>query len=345
MTPAVRLSPLALWRQARRDAGNPRRAALFLLEYLALRLWCLVINCFPIELNLHTARLLGRVWWSVMKRHRERALDNLRPALGTHYSEQQLREIARRSFEHFTQVYLVELPMTPRLVTEWSWARYVELGPIGPALRELLGRRGVILLTAHFGNFELLGYTIARLGLPLTAIMRPLDNTLLNDFLVRTRRGSGLSLLFKKGAMQAADDILAAGGALCFIADQDAGRKGVFADFFHRPASWYKSIGLLAMRHRTPIIVGHAVRVRAGFRYRMGIDRIIQPHEWDAASDPLEWITRTFAAAMESAIRCYPEQYLWVHRRWKTRPRDLRRATPDFSMPPECTSTAPPQVR
>ncbi len=324
MNPRSRRSLGSIWREAVAAGGNRRRALTFLLEYLAVRGWSLLMNCFPVETNLRTARLLGRVWWTAMKRHRDRAMENLRPALGAAYSESELRRIARRSFEHFAQVYLVELPMTPRLVTEWSWRRHVELGDVGPALRELIAGRGAILLTAHFGNFELLGYTIARLGLPLTAIMRPLDNTLLNEFLVETRRSGGLSLLYKRGAMEAADAVVAGGGSLCFIADQDAGRKCVFAPFFGRKASWYKSIGLLAMSRRVPIIVGHAARVRRGFHYRVEIDRIIQPQEWESRRDSLQWVTETFARAMESAIRRHPEQYLWAHRRWKTRPPEER---------------------
>lgn len=326
MKTAKRRSLAELWRTARAAADTPGRAVLLLLQYAGILFWSTLIHCFPVEMNLRTARLMGRIWWLAMKRHRERAMDNLRPALGDRFSDAQLREIARRSFEHFAQVYLVEMPMTPRLVTEWSWARHVELGALGPALRELVDGRGVIMLTPHFGNFELMGYAIARLGLPLTAIMRPLDNVLLNEFVLRTRKASGLDLLFKKGAMESADEVVAGGGALCFIADQDAGRKGVFAEFFGRQASWYKSIGLLAMRHRVPIVVGHAARIGRRYRYRIEIDRIIRPQEWDAVDDALLWITRTFAAAMESAIRRYPEQYLWMHRRWKTRPKSERAA-------------------
>jgi KDO2-lipid IV(A) lauroyltransferase len=296
----------------------------FVFEYAALRLWALIIGCFPIETNLKTARLMGNIWWLLLKRHRERAMDNLRPALGDRYSEADLWKIARRSFEHFAQLYLVEMVMTPRLINEWSWSRYVRLHNLGPALRELLGDRGVIMLTAHFGNYELLGYTIARLGLPLCAVMRPLDNPLVNEFLVWSREAGGVSLLYKKGATDSADEILDGGGTLCFISDQDAGRKGMFADFFGRPASWYKSIGLLAMRHRVPLVVGHAVREGRGFHYRIEVERIIQPEEWDDQQDPLRWITQTFAHALEAAIRRWPQQYLWVHRRWKSRPREER---------------------
>lgn len=308
--------------EAWRAAPNRRVALRYVLEYAALRAWSLIIGCFPIEMNLRTAQLMGDIWWLLMKRHRERAMDNLRPALGDRYSEAQLWKIARRSFRHFAQLYLVEAVMTPRVINEWSWSRYVKLHDLGPALRELLQKRGVIMLTAHFGNYELLGYTLARLGLPLTAVMRPLDNPLVNEFIVSSRRAGGVSLLDKKDATEAADEIVGGGGTLCFISDQDAGRKGVFADFFRRKASWYKSIALLAMRHRAPLIVGYAARERSGFHYGVTVERIIQPEEWDQQDDPLLWITQTFAHALETGIRRHPEQYLWMHRRWKSRPKE-----------------------
>jgi KDO2-lipid IV(A) lauroyltransferase len=295
-------------------------------EYAALRLWTLIVNCFPIEMNLSTARFMGRIWWAAIRRHRDRALDNLRPALGDRYGERQLRRIARQSFEHFAQLYLVEAVMSPRLITEWSWARYVELDKLGPALRELLNGRGLIMLTGHFGNYELLGYTICRLGLPLTAVMRPVDNPLINRYLVAAREAGGLSLLYKKGVTAVAPEVIDRGGSLCFIADQDAGRKGLFVDFFGRQASTYKSIGLLAMQKRVPIVVGYAVRVRRGFHYRLAVERIIRPDEWESQADPLRWVTQTFSHALEAAIRRWPEQYLWVHRRWKHRPKDEQRA-------------------
>jgi KDO2-lipid IV(A) lauroyltransferase len=118
-----------------------------------------------------------------------------------------------------------------------------------------------------------------------------------------------------------AGDVLDGGRALSFIADQDAGRKGLFVDFFGRQASTYKSIGLLAMAKQVPIVVGYAARTRRGFHYRIAIERVIQPHEWAAQDDPLRWITQTYTHALEAAIRRWPEQYLWVHRRWKHRPK------------------------
>jgi KDO2-lipid IV(A) lauroyltransferase len=303
-------------------APNLKLALRRLLEYAALRLWTLVICCFPIEMNLVTARWMGRLWWVLRRRNRETAIDNLRHALGDRYDDVRLREIARRSFEHFAQVFLVEFAMSPRIVNRWSWPRYVELGALGPALRELLSERGTIMITPHFGNFELLGHTICELGLPLTAVMRPLDNPLLNELLVQTRHASGLTLIIKRGASTEFEDVLRRGGTLCFIADQDAGRKGIFVDFFGRKASVYKSIGLAAIYFNVPVIVGHAIRTRCGFRYRIEIERIIQPREWADRDDPLRWLTTEYTAALEASIRRAPEQYLWAHRRWKHRPKE-----------------------
>ncbi len=309
------------WSQLRERSGGSAAALRNLCVYAALRAWALLVGCFPIEINLRTARLMGRFWWRISPRHRQRALENLRPSFAGQYDEQQLAQIACGAFEHFAALYLVELLCTPRLITLWSWSRYVQLTDLSSALRILVSGRGCIMLTPHFGNYELLGYTIAQLGLPLTAIMRPPDNPLLDDYLQRTRRRSGLSLLMKKGVSQDADNLLASGGTLCFIADQDAGQRGVFVEFFGRPASWYKSIALLAMRHEKPVIVGGAVRIGGRFRYEIRVTRIIQPREWAGVADPLRWITREFAAALEALIRAAPEQYLWMHRRWKSQPR------------------------
>ncbi len=317
MSPAVLRRRLLEWTEADGLWVALRRVG----EYAALRLWTTVIDCFPIDLNLRTARILGRIWWLAMRRHRDRAMEHLRAALGDVYGEAELRRIARRSFEHFAQLYLVELVQTPRVVSEWSWARYCVLDGLGPALRVMLSGRGAVLLTGHFGNYELLGFTVSRLGLPLTAVMRPLDNPLLNEMLVESRRAGGLSLLAKKGVTEAAQRVVDAGGALAFIADQDAGKKGAFVDFFGRKASTYKSIGLLAMAKRVPVIVGYAVRERRGFHYRLSIERVIEPEEWDAQADPLLWITQEYTHALERAIRRHPEQYLWIHRRWKHQPR------------------------
>ncbi|HOW69861.1 MAG TPA: lysophospholipid acyltransferase family protein [Phycisphaerae bacterium] len=298
-----------------------QKPAIDWIVYVAVRCASTMFQVFPIDLNLRTARFLGRIWYHIMPRHRERAREHLRLAYGDTLTDHQVNDYALRSMQQITMM-VVELMFTPRLVNEWTWPRYIRLKGIEQALDVLVTRRGAILVTGHYGSWELVGFMLATLGFPLTAVMRPLDNPYLNDYLMTARARRGLRLLYKKGATQNAADILVSGGVLGFIADQNAGRKGLFVDFFGVKASTYKSIALLAMEHNVPIVVGCARRVSDRFRYEVECTRVIRPQEWTGRDDPLLWITQQYSWAIEQFVRQAPEQYLWMHRRWKSRPKD-----------------------
>lgn len=301
-----------------------RKIALDWLIYATLRVVGAVLQVFPINANLRTARWMGWAWYHLMRRHRDRARDHLRLAYGGTMSHREIDRVAMLSMQQMTMMAMESL-FTPRLVSEWTWPRYIRLKGLDRAADVLLARRGAIMLTGHYGNWELLGFVLAALGFPLTAVMRPLDNPYLNEFLLGVRARRGLQLLYKKGATQSAGDILSSGGILGFIADQNAGHKGEFVSFFGRPASTYKSIALLAMQYNVPILVGYARRLSGDFDYEVGVNRIIHPHEWSGRPDDMHWITQEYTAAIEAFVREAPEQYLWIHRRWKSQPGDLRR--------------------
>jgi KDO2-lipid IV(A) lauroyltransferase len=304
---------------------KPRRVWLDLLVYVAVRLLAMVMQMFPIDVNLRTARFMGWVWYRIMPRHRERARAHLRLAYGDQLSAAQVDRLSLQSMQQMVMM-AVESLFTPRLINEWTWNRYVRLKGMEPLVEALLDERGVILLTGHYGNWELLGFMMTALGFPAVAVMRPLDNPYLNAHLFDVRVKRGLRLLDKKGATESADDTLANGGILCFIADQNAGRKGEFVDFFGVEASTYKSIALLAIQHEVPIAVGYARRLSERFEYEAGCNRIIQPAEWAGRDNELHWITQEYTRAIEQFVREAPEQYLWIHRRWKSRPRDENQA-------------------
>src|SRR5262249_46506392 len=157
---------------------------------------------------------------------------------------------------------------------------------------------------------------IAVMGFPMNALARPLDNRLINRWLLGVREARGLRILTKWGATPILQQILETGGRLGFIADQNAGDQGLFVPFFGRLASSYKSIGLLAMRYNVPIMVGAANRIGPNFEYQLLTGDIITPDDWARRDDPLFYITARYNRAIETLIRAAPEQYLWVHRRW-----------------------------
>lgn len=294
--------------------------------YALVRVIFAGMQIFPLEWNLWLARILSRVWRRVMPRHFQRAVTHLRLAYGDAKTDAEIRKIATACLAS-TAMFAVETVCLPRRINQFTWHKYIIPLRFQEALSVILQGRGAILLTGHYGSFELLGHLAACLGLEIVSVMRPLDNAYLNRYLVRSRAANGQALLDKKGAMAFAEGHLADGGLLAFIGDQDAGRKGVFVDFFGQPASTYKSIGLLAMQAKLPIIVAYARRHGHTPRYDAGVERIIYPHEWETQDDPLRWITQTYTSAIEAFVREAPEQYLWIHRRWKSQPRTRRSHT------------------
>ncbi|MDA1007426.1 MAG: lipid A biosynthesis acyltransferase [Planctomycetota bacterium] len=293
-------------------------------QYAALRGIYGFLHTFPINANLHTADVVGSVFFNWSTRHRERAITHLRAAY-PEWPDAEVRRIAERSVRHMIRMFMVETIQTPRLIHPGSWHRHVEVPDGDPkfqrALQILLEGRPAIFVTGHSGNWELLGFALSLLGFPMTALARPVDNPYLDKWIVGVREARGLSILSKFGASDAAVDVLRQGGRLAFIADQDAGRDGVFVPFFGRFASVYKSIALLAMTQEVPIIVGGAFRVGDGFRYRLEVSDVIEPKDWANDEDPLFAITARFTHGIEMGVRGAPDQYLWIHRRWKSRPK------------------------
>jgi len=299
---------------------KPRNDLLDRLQYIGLRLVAMFLHCFPVNANMRTARVLGSIVFRIDKKHRDRALANLRRSF-PELKESQLQTIAEKSVQHLL-MFCIDMLFTTRLVRLDTWRNYVELKDFRRTLELLLQReRGLILLTGHYGNWEILGYVLATLGFGTLSVARPLDNPYVNNYVLGVRERRGQKIIGKRGATTEITSALTQFQTVGFIADQNAGSKGVFVDFFGRKASTYKSIGLLAMEYDVPVVIGYARRRENRFFFRVGVQDIIFPEDWKAADDPLRYITQRYTRGIEDFVREDPGQYLWVHRRWKTRPK------------------------
>jgi KDO2-lipid IV(A) lauroyltransferase len=300
--------------------GKARNKFLDYLAYLGLRLFETCVRMFGWRANYRTARWIGNLLYRFDRRHRKRALAHLHLSFPD-WDEDKCRRVAKASMR--SMVYLgLEVLFTKHLITPGRWQRHIRLLEMSEFVRLVIEqKRGLICLTGHFGNWEVTAYTMGAVGFPAYAVARPLDNPYVNDFILGVRQGPGMIILEKKGAGQQLAEILQAKGIIGVVADQDAGGKGIFVDFFGRPASTYKSIGLLAMQCQVPIAVMFGRRLDEEFHFEVGCQRIIYPEEWADKEDPLRWITQEYTKALEDVIRTAPEQYLWVHRRWKHRPK------------------------
>jgi len=311
--------------------GSWRQRLVWWLQYAALRLVEMALQCFPIEANLVTARLAGSLLYALDARHRRLAIANLRASFPD-ASEAVLRRTALRSCQHLIMVG-AEVLCLPRLMQFNSFLRHVDISQGLVSLHDVMGGTPCILVTGHFGNWEMVGYSMAAMGFAPVSVARALDNPYLNDYILRLRERTGQRIILKQGMTEEALAALAEGRPLGFIADQDAGRRGFFVDFFGRKASAYKSIAYLAMEQNVPIIVGGAFRDSRRFHYRLVQTDVIYPAEYPKGLDGAMAITQRYTRGIEQVVRMAPEQYLWVHRRWKTRPPEERKAAADAGAP------------
>jgi Kdo2-lipid IVA lauroyltransferase/acyltransferase len=290
------------------------------LAYIGLRILVLILYLFDVETNLRTACWLGRGLWKYYDRGRNRALENLRASF-PEKNERWIWETGQRSFEQIAML-AIDVLFTPRLVKKNNWRDYSYFKNTERAKWLMIEGKSPLMLTAHYSNFEIIGYMLGLFDFNIYSIARPLDNKFINKYLFSIREKAGQKIIDKKGASEIIEKIIASGAPIGFIADQDAGRKGIFVDFFGRKASTYKSIGLLAITHNLPVGVAYSRRIGNRFYFEIGVQRIIMPEEWADKKNPLEWITAEYTKAIEDFVRDDPSQYWWLHRRWKHRPKE-----------------------
>ncbi len=294
------------------------------LGYVLMRVALFILFLFPVNACLRFGRFLGRLMWKHYHRGRIRATDNLRAS----YPDADaawIEATGRRSFEQLVMLS-IDVMFTPRLVDKHNWSDYITPINIERAKWMSKENKGLLMLTGHYGNFEILGYLMGQFFFNVYSIARPLDNPYINTYLYGIREAKGQKIVDKKGATEQMVQLVEDGATVCFISDQDAGRKGVFVDFFGRKASSYKSIGLLAIQYNLPIAVGVCRRVGNAFKFEAEVGRIIEPADWADKDDPLKWVTAEYNKELENLIRKDPTQYWWLHRRWKTRPKEERNA-------------------
>jgi len=197
----------------------------------------------------------------------------------------------------------------------------------------LMSERAALIVTAHFGNWEMAGYLLGRVGFKTYAIARILDNPYLEKLVLRLRQATGQTIIAKHDDFDRLTAVLTNGGKVSTLADQDAGPRGVFVDFFGRPASTHKAIALMALQFDALIVVtgvprvsrsscpsGKPARGMESTFFAVHVEEIVDPRQYATHSDPVKTITQQYTSALERMIRRHPEQYFWLHRRWKHQP-------------------------
>jgi Kdo2-lipid IVA lauroyltransferase/acyltransferase len=288
------------------------------IVYLAVRVVVCILQALSFRAACKVAIGLAWLIYKIDRRHRLVALDNLRHAFGIGDDAERDR-LLRAVYRHFCTM-LMEIVHLPRMLHPHNWKQHLHIVDHRPMVDLLLSRRPVLIVSGHFGNWELGGYVLALFGFRTHAIARPLDNPYVDAFLRRFRERTGQKILAKHGDFEQMQKVLATNGIMLTLGDQDAGQRGLFVDFFGRPASTHKAVALLALEHRVPMLVMGVRKVAEPMRYRIVIEDHILPEEYDGRPGAVRELTQRFTAALERVVRQAPEQYFWLHRRWKHQP-------------------------
>ena len=291
----------------------------YIAEYAVLRLLWLVLRALPPSRAYDLGAAFGGLWYRCSGARRRVAVENVLAA-GVAASRPEAERIACASFRHFTG-HLLENLKAPLVIHAGNWREHVTCEGSEEAFALLLAADGPVLLaTAHLGCWEIAGYWTS-LHRPLFAVARPMNNPYAQRFLLREHFRTDLTLLPKNRAfspetIRAWEERRA---ALAIVMDQHAGRSGVWMNVLGRPASVHTSPARLHLMTGFPLLFGCLIRV-GPLQYRaIGGAPIRFVPTGDRERDTRAVLAQ-LTGSLETLIRRYPEQYLWMHRRWRTPP-------------------------
>jgi len=261
----------------------------------------------------------GRLFYHLLPYRRGVVLANMRRVFGGYIPESEIRRLAQAYYAHYVR-FLMEFLQLPFLSAARRRA-WVRVENIESPLRARQRGRGLIILTGHFGNFEVA--TVLGIGqFPeyrgrFHFVRRPLKPAWFNALITRRFQRAGFGTLSKRGSLDTILEVLARNEAVVYVFDQHANRKdGVVVDFFGQPAGTFKSVALLALTTRAPVIPAYSWREPDG-RHVLRFEEPLPLIECDDVGEAIRRNTRAYNAALERLLLRHPEQWIWMHRRWK----------------------------
>jgi Kdo2-lipid IVA lauroyltransferase/acyltransferase len=289
------------------------------LLYLALRAVVMVVHMFPYRMARAIGRLMGRVLYVVDRKHVNIAAKNLHRSRGVCLPDA-VPAFILRVYEHFGQS-LVEVLMMGRLLERHEFSKYTHLRTenFDRCLNE--GRGGIVVVS-HQGNWEMIGVACSLKGYPVHSLMRPIDNPWIDAYLQRFRTLTGQKMIPRDRALGEMIRVLQRKKLLIVQVDQDARDSGVYVNFFGRPASTHRAAATLALKYNAPIVMANMYR--EGAINHCVISDPFYPDAYRDLPDPVKGITQALTDRLEEFIRQHPEQWFWMHDRWKTAERVAR---------------------
>lgn len=284
--------------------------------YYLLKLLSFLVGLLPNRIRLALGDALGACCWPfVPAKRRNMAVNNAMRALGI--DRPQAEHLVRRSGVRFGRMFMEVLCM-PRLnkTTIKQKVRFIGEEHLRQALRH---ERGVVLITAHCGNWEMLGATLGLYGFPIVAVAQKQTNATMDAFINEHRTAVGQHVTYKSGVREMIH-LLGKNMIIGLLIDQDAGPQGVFVDFFGRKASAPSGAAALARLKDAPIVPVFITDQPDGTHTAIAHPMLWVEKSADRDADLLQTTQRLYGI-VEGHIRQHPQEWFWLHNRWKTAPK------------------------
>lgn len=288
--------------------------------YIFVKIFGFFINLLPERLALWIGRRFGDLMYLIDFEHRRVALRNLEIAFGEEKSIEERRSIARRNFQNIGMM-AIEFFQIPKMDLE-TYQRKVTVEGLEQALKILDENRGALLLLGHFGNWELMALMSKVIGRPILAIAKPIKrNPWLDRWIIQSRNEIGLEIIPPVNATQKVLQALSRNKIVAILFDQRGKRsKGVWAEFFGRKVPTTAGLAVMALKSGSPVLP--VFMIREGFgQHRLIIRDPLELIHTGHFKKDVEANTQLFNRVLESVIRQYPEQWLWIHRRFERKSR------------------------
>jgi KDO2-lipid IV(A) lauroyltransferase len=287
------------------------------LELLGVKLLASLPRLLPYKWSLKVGGLFGAFAFDIVRIRRRVTLENLERAFGDGMSAKERVRTGRRSYINFTKS-MIELASLPRFDSE-KLLQLVRIHGRENMDAAFAEGKGVIVVTGHFGSWELLGAAGVATGFPADIIVGEQTNTLVDDYINDIRRSAGIGVIPKGIAVRGVFRSLKKNRLIAILSDQDARSAGIFVDFFGIPSSTYPGASQFVVKTGCPMVFCRIVRSKdethdAWFEPAMHADKEA------GAEEEIRRLTATFTKELENAIRKNPDHYFWPHKRWKTQP-------------------------
>lgn len=293
-----------------------------LLGYGAILLVELLIRCLPPRGAEMLADGAAALWYRLDGRRRMRAAEGIKVAMRGGLRVEDPTALSRRAFGSLIRVPIEVIRFRRYFRSSRELvARCSFVGDYRQLQDDLAKNTGGLFVSGHLGNWEVAGWAIRFLDVPCSVVARPIENRFIDRRITGTREGTG-GVIRKKGAVRSMMTKLKSGGWVGVMADQNASEHGMFVPFFGLPASTFPAPAVLALRAGVPMYSAACLRGTDPMTFTVHLERLPQPPPELDEDQSVRFLVEAYIRSLEGFVRIAPEQYNWIHRRWKSRPPD-----------------------